>query len=75
MEQQILDIIATQGVFVGLFIWLFWDTRKDSKQREERYQETINKLAEQTGINKDVKKDVEDIKKDVIDIKNKINNQ
>lgn len=73
MEQQFIDILATQGIFVALFVWLFWDTRKDSKQREEKYQETINKLAEQTGINKEVKEDVEEIRKDVIEIKNKLN--
>ena len=80
MDQQFLDILATQGIFVALFVWLFWDTRKDSKQREEKYQETINKyqetinkLAEQAGINKEVKEDVEEIKKDVIEIKNKLN--
>lgn len=73
MEQQFIDMLATQGIFVALFVWLFWDTRKDSKQREEKYQETINKLAEQTGINKEVKEDVEEIKKDVIEIKNKLN--
>lgn len=74
MEQQFIDMLATQGIFVALFVWLFWDTRKDSKQREEKYQETIKELAEQTGINKEVKEDVEEIKKDVIEIKNKLNN-
>lgn len=72
MDNQFIDMLANQGIFVALFVWLFWDTRKDSKQREEKYQETINNLAEQTGINKEVKADVEEIKKDVTEIKNRL---
>ncbi len=74
MEQKFIELLASQGIFAVMFIFLFLDTRKDSKQREEKYQETINKLAEQTGINKEVKEDVEEIKRDVIEIKNKLNN-
>ncbi|BDU81826.1 BhlA/UviB family holin-like peptide [Clostridium perfringens] len=74
MEQQFIELLASQGIFAAMFIFLFLDTRKDSKQREEKYQETIRELAEQTGINKEVKEDVEEIKKDVIEIKNKLNN-
>ncbi|EDT71903.1 conserved domain protein [Clostridium perfringens D str. JGS1721] len=73
MEQKFIELLASQGIFAVMFIFLFLDTRKDSKQREEKYQETINKLAEQTGINKEVKEDVEEIKRDVIEIKNKLN--
>lgn len=73
MEQKIIELLASQGIFAVMFIFLFLDTRKDSKQREEKYQETIKELAEQTGINKEVKEDVEEIKKDVIEIKNKLN--
>lgn len=74
MEQKFIELLASQGIFAAMFIFLFLDTRKDSKQREEKYQETIRELAEQTGINKEVKEDVEEIKKDVIEIKNKLNN-
>lgn len=45
------------------------DNRKDSKERESKYQETINKnqeiindLAKQFNVMKDVKEDVEQIK-------------
>ncbi|MDU1309016.1 MAG: BhlA/UviB family holin-like peptide [Clostridium perfringens] len=75
MDNQFIDMLANQGIFVALFVWLFWDTRKDSKQREEKYQETIKELAEQTSINKAVKEDVDEIKKDVIEIKNKLVNR
>ncbi len=48
--------------FGALFVWLLWDTRKDSKQREERYQDTIDKLADKIAIVEDIEKDVKEIK-------------
>ncbi|MGL5765910.1 MAG: BhlA/UviB family holin-like peptide, partial [Sarcina sp.] len=38
MEQELFTQIVSQGVFASLFIWLFIDTRRDSKNREEKYQ-------------------------------------
>ena len=60
------NYFITQGAFAVLFMWLLIDTRKDSKQREEKYQQTIDKLADKINI-------VEDIKEDVEEIKNKLN--
>ena len=72
MENEILKIIAGQGVFAVLFVWLFIDTRKESKTREEKLQDIINKnqiviseLAEKFDV-------VENIQEDVTDIKNKL---
>ena len=69
---EIFKYICSQGIFCALFVWLLWDTRKQSKEllqdsnlREQKYQETISKLADQFN-------GVEDIKQDVEDIKNKI---
>lgn len=67
MEKELLMQIATNGAFAILFVWLLIDTRKDSKAREEKYLNTIDKLADKINI-------VEDIKEDVEEIKNKINN-
>ena len=68
MEQEIFTQLISQGAFATLFIWLLWDTRKDSKSREEKYQATIDKLADKINI-------VEAIKEDVEEIKNKINKE
>ena len=65
METEILKMVISQGIFSVLFVWLFFDTRKDSKQREEKYINTIDKLTDKISI-------VEDIKEDVEQIKNKI---
>lgn len=66
MEGEVIKYFITQGAFAVLFMWLLIDTRKDSKQREEKYQQTIDKLADKINI-------VEDIKEDVEEIKNKMN--
>ncbi|RKI45759.1 bacteriocin [Clostridium paraputrificum] len=66
MEGEVIKYFITQGAFAVLFTWLLIDTRKDSKQREEKYQLTIDKLADNINI-------VEDIKEDVEEIKNKLN--
>ena len=73
MEKITLDLIVSQGIFAVLFVYLLLDTKKDSKEREVKYQETIAKnqviisdLADKINI-------VEDIKEDVNEIKNKMN--
>lgn len=65
METEILKMVISQGIFAVLFVWLLFDSRKDSKQREERYINTIDKLTDKISI-------VEEIKEDVEEIKNKI---
>lgn len=69
MESEILKIIAGQGVFAVLFVWLLIDTRKESKTREEKLQEIISKnqtviseLAEKFDVVENIQEDVKDIK-------------
>lgn len=69
MENEILKIIAGQGVFAVLFVWLLIDTRKESKTREEKLQEIISKnqtviseLAEKFDVVENIQEDVKDIK-------------
>ncbi|WP_099327850.1 BhlA/UviB family holin-like peptide [Clostridium paraputrificum] len=65
MEGEVIKYFITQGAFAVLFMWLLIDTRKDSKQREEKYQQTIDKLADKINIVEDIKEDVEEIKNKV----------
>lgn len=65
MEQEFIRLVLGQGIFACLFVWLFWDTRKDSKQREVKYQETISMLGDKLSV-------VDDIKDDITGIKNKL---
>lgn len=62
MENELITYVISNVSFGALFVWLLWDTRKDSKQREEKYQATIDKLADKISIVQDIKEDVEIIK-------------
>lgn len=69
METEILKTIVSQGAWAILFVWLLIDTRKESKTREEKLQNIINKnqeviseLAEKFNVVEDIQEDVSEIK-------------
>lgn len=69
MESELLKTIVNNGAWAVLFVWLLIDTRKESKAREEKLQEIIDKnqevisdLAESLEVVKTTQRDVEDIK-------------
>ena len=73
MEKATMDLIVSQGIFAILFLYLFTDTRKESKKREEELQKIIDnnqKIIIETVNKLNV---IEDVKEDVKEIKNKIN--
>lgn len=43
LTQIPIELWLTQGIFCLLFIWLFIDTRKESKEREQRLSAQIDK--------------------------------
>ena len=73
MEKATMDLIVSQGIFAILFLYLFADTRKESKKREEELQKIIDnnqKIIIETVNKLNV---IEDVKEDVKEIKSKIN--
>ena len=76
MNDQIITYLFTNVSFRALFVWLLMDTRKEGKNREERYEktlaegrdredkyrETIDKLADKIAIVIEIRDDVEEIK-------------
>lgn len=69
MENEVLKTIVSQGAWAILFVWLFIDTRKESKAREEKLQNIINKnqeviseLAEKFDVVECIEADVKEIK-------------
>ena len=69
MENELIKSIVNNGAWAVLFVWLLIDTRKESKAREEKLQEIIDKnqevisdLAENLEVVKTTQKDVADIK-------------
>lgn len=69
MENELFKSIVSQGAWAILFVWLFIDTRKESKTREEKLQKIINKnqeviseLAEKFDVVENIESDVKEIK-------------
>ncbi len=58
---DIVSIIISNGVFAILFVFLFCYQLKDSAKREVKYQETIEQLANDLQILKDVREELTEI--------------
>ncbi|HZK44106.1 MAG TPA: BhlA/UviB family holin-like peptide [Syntrophomonadaceae bacterium] len=46
---ELLKLIISQGVFAVLFVWLLFDSRKESKTREEKLMIQIEKSNDAHG--------------------------
>lgn len=69
MESEVIKLVATNGAFAVLFVWLLFHTQKENAKREEKYQVTIDKnqdiiteLTKKFDVVTEVKEDVEYIK-------------
>ena len=69
MEKEVITLVGTQGAFAVLFVWLLIDTRKDSKLREMKYIETIDKLSEKFSIVTRIEKKVDKLVSELEDLK------
>lgn len=62
---ELLKAGINQGLGYGMFVFLLLYVLKTTGDREKKYQDTIDKLADKFNI-------IEDVKKDVVEIKEKI---
>lgn len=62
MEQEIVKMVVSCGIFAMLFVYLFFYMLKDSKAREVKYQEMIDKITDKFSIVEIIKQDVDFIK-------------
>lgn len=62
---ELLKTSINQGLGYGMFVFLLLYVLKTTGDREKKYQDTIDKLADKFNI-------IEDVKKDVVEIKEKI---
>ena len=77
MEEQVFNVMLSQGAFGALFVWLLFSTRKESKEllestrqenkeREDKYQQVIEKnqaiIEEQAKAFGSLSKEVSEIK-------------
>ena len=51
---KILELGVSQGIWAALYIYLFFRMLRENKAREDRYQETIDRLSDNSegGIEK-----------------------
>ena len=65
MEQEIIKVAATQGLWALLFVvLLFWVLRENAK-REDNYQQLLLDLTGKFGILEEVQRDVREVKQTV----------
>lgn len=62
MNSELITYLFSNLSFGSLFVWLLWDTRKDGKERKDKYQGTIDKLSDKIAVIQEIKADVEAIK-------------
>ena len=62
MWDNILSLAINYGIWAALFVSLMIYVLRDSKKRECKYQETIDKLADSLKIVEDIQEDITEIK-------------
>ena len=73
MWQDIFNLAVNNGLWAVLFLVLLGYVLKDSRAREEKYQETIDKLGKAVSTIEGIKEDVEEIKEKINVIENRKN--
>lgn len=62
MEELLGGMDVTQLSYGALFVWLLLDTNRKNQEREQKYQQTIDTLAQKIGVVEIIKSDVDEIK-------------
>lgn len=62
MWNEIFKVAVSNGIFALLFVALLVYQLKDSAKRENKYQDTIQRLSKHIGVIEDIKHDVDEIK-------------
>ncbi len=62
MWQEIFNLAVNNGLWAVLFLVLLFYVLKDSRAREKKYQDTIERLGISLANIEDIKEDVQEIK-------------
>lgn len=62
MENEILKLAASQGLWAVMFVGLLFYVLKENSIREEKFQNIISNLTERLDVLDILKKDVDEIK-------------
>ena len=69
MEQEVIRLAATQGLWAVLFVsLLFWVLRENGK-RESSYQQLLQDLTAKLGVLEDVQRNVNEVKAAVMGLR------
>jgi predicted nucleic acid-binding Zn-ribbon protein len=66
VNTEILTYFITQGPFAVLFVWLLYTSKKESKEREDRLMNHVEKTTETLD---DIRDSLRDLRSEVDDIK------
>lgn len=65
MWESVIETVVANGAWAVLFCLLLIFELKDSRKREQKYQDTISTLGENLGVVREVAEDVKEIKRGV----------
>jgi hypothetical protein len=71
MIDDLIKAALPNGLFAVMFVWLLWWVLNENSKRENKYQLTIDKLADKFSVLEEIKKDIIEIKVDVGDLSKK----
>lgn len=63
---ELIKTVVSNGIFAMLFVILFFEQLKESKKREEAYQETIDELAHHLVLIEEIRKEMNEIKEHIV---------
>lgn len=59
---ELIKTVVSNGIFAMLFVYLFFEQLKESRKREEAYQETIEELARHLVLIEEIRKEMNELK-------------
>ena len=59
---ELIKTVVSNGIFAVLFVYLFFQQLKESKEREDAYQKTIEELAKHLVLIEEIRKDMNKLK-------------
>jgi hypothetical protein len=72
MENELVRLAASQGLFAALFVALLFYVLKENAKREERLQSIIHELADGLEVLKDIESCIKCLKEGFEEIKDKM---
>ena len=69
MFEQFMQIAASYGIWAAMFLGLLIYLLADSRKREARYQQTVEKLADRLAVVHDIKEELKELREQTLRVK------